>query len=290
VTKLPTEISAALIEDINRTRGTSFRIAGASLAGESGAARIILDQNGRAHLLKWGAGDEFRLDDVIAITAVLARRRYPFAAYVLTGNNLFLRWAIRPMLPGRSMGMLDERYLARILELNDLQAGAAPSRSGDWPSKIIESILEGFQGWCVLDTFRNHSAETAAMLSQMQDTARAAERSRFESRDAVHFDFNPQNILVEDGAITAVIDWEGCCLGDRAFDLATLLFYSYDRPEVRSCLQESMRQIASAEAAALYLSHMIVRQIDWSIRRHAAATAERYLGIARYILHDLRAS
>lgn len=150
MTKLPTEISAALIEDINRTRGTSFRIAGAALAGESGAVRKVLDQSGRELLLKWGARNEFRLDDVIAITTELARRNYPLGAYLLTGNNLDLGWAIRPMLPGRSMGMLDERYLPRVLELNHLQAGAAPSRSGDWPSEIVESILEGFQGWCVL--------------------------------------------------------------------------------------------------------------------------------------------
>lgn len=290
MSKLPTEISAALIEDINRTRGTKFRLASAVPAGESGAARTILDHTGHAHILKWGAGDEFRLDNAIAITAELARRGYPIPAYLLTGNNLDLRWTIRPMLPGRSMGILDERYLARIQELNEMQAGATSSLSGDWPARIVESILEGFQEWCVLDTFRNHSAETAAMLSQMQDHARAAERSRFESQDAVHFDFNPQNILVDEGAINAVIDWEGCCPGDRAFDLATLLFYSYDRSEIRSRLREPMHQIASAEAIAIYLSHMIVRQLDWSIRHHDAPTVQRYLTIARDILRELRGS
>jgi len=290
VSKDPTEIADTLIEDINRTRSTSFRIAGVALAGESGAARTILDQNGREHLLKLGASDEFRLDNAIAITTELARRNYPLPAYLLTGDNLDLRWTIRPMLPGRPMCILDERYLARILELNEMQAGAASSLSEDWPARIVESILEGFQKWCVLDTFRNHSAETAAMLSQMQDHARAAERSRFESRDAVHFDFNPQNILVEGGAINAVIDWEGCCPGDRAFDLATLLFYSYDLPEIRSRLWDRIRKIASAEASALYLSHMIVRQVDWSIRRHPAPTVQRYLTIARDIVRDLRGS
>lgn len=289
MSKLPTETFGALIEDINRTRGTSFRIARTALAGESGAAGTILDQNGREHLLKWGAGDEFRLDDAIVITTELARRNYPLPAYLLTGDNLDLRWAIRPMLPGRPMGILDERYLPRLLELNKMQADAASSLSGDWPARIIESIMDGFQEWCVLDTFRNHSAETAAMLSQMQEHARAAERPRFELRDAVHFDFNPQNILVEDGVITAVIDWEGCCPGDRAFDLATLMFYSYDRPEIRSRLWECVRKIATVEGTALYLSHMIVRQLDWSIRRHAAPTVQHYLAIARDILRDLRA-
>lgn len=290
VSTLPTEIPAALIEEINRTRGTSFRIADAALSGESGATRAILDQTGRGHILKWGAGDEFRLDNAIAITAELARRGYALAAYLLTGNNLELRWAIRPMLSGRSTGALDGCYLARILELNEMQAGAAAFVSGDWPARIVESVMEGYQEWCVMDTFRTHSAETAAMLPEMQEHARAAERLHSETHDAVHFDFNPQNILVEGDAITAVIDWEGCRRGDRAFDLATLLFYSYDRPEIRTRLWERMREIAVPEASALYLSHMIVRQLDWSIRRHGAPTIQRYLEIARDILRDLRAS
>ncbi|MFZ0660768.1 MAG: aminoglycoside phosphotransferase family protein [Candidatus Binataceae bacterium] len=290
MSKLPTEIAAALIEDINRTRVTSFRTADAALAGESGASRIILDQSGREHLLKWGAGDEFRLDDAIVITAELVRRGYPIPAYLLTGSNLDLRWAIRPMFPGRTMDLLDRHHLARILDLNQTQAGAGASLSSDWPARIVESVLEGFQGWCVLDTFKTHSVETAAMLSQMQDYARTAERSRFESRDAVHFDFHTQNILVEDGDITAVIDWEGCCAGDRAFDLATLLFYSYELTETRAPLWERLREIASAEVSALYLSHMIVRQLDWSIRRHGAAIVPRYFAIAREVLRDLRTS
>jgi len=289
VRKPPTETSAALIADINRARATSFRIADAALAGESGATRVIVDQSGRAHVLKWGAGDEFRLDNAIAITGELARRGYPVAAYLLTGSNLGLSWAIRPTLPGRSMDTLDERYVARILELNQMQAGAGASVSSAWQSNLVESILEGFQEWCVLDTLRTHSAETAAMLFEMQDYARGVERLRFEPHDAVHFDFNTQNILVDGELISAVIDWEGCRPGDRAFDLATLLFYSYEDPEARARLWERLREIACAEASALYLSHMIVRQLDWSIRRHAAETVRRYLAITRDILRDLRA-
>jgi hypothetical protein len=31
---------------------------------------------------------------------------------------------------------------------------------------------------------------------------------------------------------------------------------------------------------AVYLSHLIVRQVDWSIRHHAAATTARYVRVA----------
>lgn len=40
-------------------------------------------------------------------------------------------------------------------------------------------------------------------------------------------------------------------------------------------------------ALAVYLSHLIVRQVDWSIRHHDAATIARYVRIAHDILADL---
>ena len=187
------------------------------------------------------------------------------------------------------MGALDARSLAQVADLNEMQAGAGASLLSDWPSLVVKSLSEGFQEWCVLDTLRTYSTETAEMLSEMQDYARTSERLRVEQRDAVHFDFTSQNILVDAGEIAAVIDWEGCLAGDRAFDLATMLFYSYDQPEARARLSERLRDIAVAEVAALYLSHMVVRQLDWSIRKHGATIIEQYLGIARHVLRDLRA-
>jgi len=39
----------------------------------------------------------------------------------------------------------------------------------------------------------------------------------FKTGDIVHDDFQGPNILVHEGRISGVVDWEGCCRGDRAF-------------------------------------------------------------------------
>jgi thiamine kinase-like enzyme len=107
--------------------------------------------------------------------------------------------------------------------------------------------------------------------------------------DAVHFDFHHGNILINDAGIASVIDWEGCRAGDRAFDLATLLYYSYPDLVLRNALWERARAIASDEAMALFLAHLIVRQTEWSIRLETPAAAEHYLKLADLILADLGA-
>jgi len=69
--------------------------------------------------------------------------------------------------------------------------------------------------------------------------------------------------------ITGVIDINPPLLaGDRAFDLATLLFYHYDHDDIRDVLRARLLNMAGPEAARTYLAHMVLRQVDWSLRHH----------------------
>lgn len=66
----------------------------------------------------------------------------------------------------------------------------------------------------------------------LQSIAAANTAAPFQTDDIVHFDFTPANILVAAGEISGVIDWEGACRGDSVFDLASMLFYCYEIPEL----------------------------------------------------------
>lgn len=96
--------------------------------------------------------------------------------------------------------------------------------------------------------------------------------------------------LLRDGTtITGVIDIQPPVLaGDRAFDLATLLFYHYDCEQVRELLRARLLALAGPEAAFAYLAHMVLRQTDWSLRHYpAAATTRRHLNLARAVTTDI---
>jgi hypothetical protein len=89
--------------------------------------------------------------------------------------------------------------------------------------------------------------------------------------------------------ITAVIDINPPVLaGDRAFDLATLLFYLYDHHDIRRRLRARLLELAGPRASQAYLAHMVLRQVDWSLRHHpAAASTRRYLRLAQLITADI---
>ena len=76
--------------------------------------------------------------------------------------------------------------------------------------------------------------------------------------------------------------------GDRAFDLATLLFYCYDHDGVRERLRGRLLELASPAATRAYLAHLVLRQVDWSLRFHPDTPATgRHLRLARLVSADI---
>jgi phosphotransferase family enzyme len=66
-----------------------------------------------------------------------------------------------------------------------------------------------------------------------------------DGQDFVHYDFTPANLLSDGAAITGVIDINPPVqAGDRAFDLATLLFYHYDHDQIRDLLRARLLDLA----------------------------------------------
>jgi streptomycin 6-kinase len=76
--------------------------------------------------------------------------------------------------------------------------------------------------------------------------------------------------------------------GDRAFDLATMLFYLYDRHDIRERLRRQALELTSSRALSAYLAHMLLRQVDWSLRHHPGTSATtHHLSLARLVAADL---
>ena len=87
--------------------------------------------------------------------------------------------------------------------------------------------------------------------------------------------------------ISGVIDWDGSSAGDCIFDVATLLFYFYDVLEVRERLWDYALERASLKLLSMYFAHLILRQIDWSLRHHDQTTSERYIARGQMLLQEV---
>lgn len=277
--QLPTLLAAA-----NAQHGTTFTLADRYTYGESSSgAYAVIDATGRYGVLKWvpaGIGLA-RLHEIAATTARLRTCGYPAPQYFVAGCIPHACYSIQERLPGTPLEDVPRDLVPRVIQLNELQRGQARPGPRDWPRAIVDPVVYGGDGFCLLDPLRTYSPTTAALLATVQALVRQYQNATYTTDDVVHIDFNPTNILVHNGTISGVIDWHDPQVGDATFDLVTLMFYWWDTSVVRDQLWQYILARISPKVLGVYLAHMIVRQVDWSIRHHGPEVTTQWVRIAQ---------
>ena len=262
-----------ILAHINQRLRRDYKMAGSYERGESGVASRVIDEHSNQFVLKFGSGGEFRAENAALTTAKLRGLGYPATEYVTVGALADTSYTLQRAMPGEPIGSrVSLALLPQLLHLNDLQRGQGESPN-DEPERLVRGVMDGYAEFCVIDTLRNYSADSAAMLDALQRIVAARAGECPKRNDIVHFDFHTNNILLEDGRVTGVIDWEGSESGDCAFDLATMLFYTWPFADFREALLRELLIRTTRGAVAVYLAHMIVRQLDWSMRHYPRAEA-----------------
>lgn len=85
----------------------------------------------------------------------------------------------------------------------------------------------------------------------------------------VHADLKPDNVLVRDGAVVAVVDIANAGSGTRATDLTTLQWHTFQDPlldGVRRRLWTKILDLIGWEAAAVLAATHVLLQLEWPIR------------------------
>jgi len=232
-----------------------------------------VDEAGRAFVLKRGTSAA----RAAAVTERLRELGYPAPRYV----RIEPEWALQEELPGEPLEPwqpLPDEAAADLRALLELQAEVFPSAgawAGSWRRVVASSVLSGARSYLRLATLRDHSDRSRELLARCQEAVRRFGERVPELGAIVHWDFTPDNVLTHDGRVTGVIDWEGARPGDPRFDLVTLAFYAPGTPLVEQALMDVDKGLR-----AVYQAHLCVRQAEWSLRRHDAATGERMLAYA----------
>lgn len=277
-----------LVQQLNAAHRTTF-IAGERFAtGEQGAYKLI-DAERRRYVLKWQPGTD-HLERALyaqAVTEQLRLRDYPAPAYLFIGTTLGGTYTVQQALPGAPMPRVSLQHLPRILHLQALHAVQAPPGPRDWPREVIQTVMQGGKGYCLHGSLQQHSPETASMLRTLQGLVSAYQDRITETNEIVHFDFQAANFLTYQDTFSGVVDWEGVCAGDSAFDLATLLFYCYDDKPARNLLCKHALARRPVQVLSVYLAHLILRQVDWSLRHHEASVSNHYLLRAKGLLAEI---
>lgn len=256
--------------------GLPFRYLGRYGPREFGAHRVD-DGAGQGFCLKIAA--EWRLQRGATTSGALRRLGYPAPEYLIVDALAGDRgYALQCELPGSppadgdvSFALTDE-----LLALNELQAGQALLVNREPP--VVQTLLSGGNGFALHEPLLQHSAETSALLDAIVSIGKKFADLDYPTHDVVHYDFHLRNMLVDEGHITGVVDWEGTASGDRAFDIATFLFYAGGcSAAVQDRLWQTLLELTGWQRTSVYLAHMMLRQVDWSIRFHDAATLRSYV-------------
>lgn len=279
-----------LLQYINVLHSTTFVPLSKYVVGEQGAFAIT-DSQDKRYVLKWKPETQnlSRMQEAKAVTDVLRSIGYPASHFLFIGCALNCVYSIQTTLPGIPIypDPLDITLVPQLLELNELQRGRALPNMRDWHEEAVVTVLSGGDGYCLHASLLEYSCDTIKLLDTLQKIVLAHQAEPHRTTDIVHNDFQLANILVHNQRISGIIDWDAPFAGDRIFDIATLLFYSYDDLEIRKRLWRYILKHATLNLLSVYFAHLILRQVDWSLRFHDQATSDRYIERGYTILADI---
>lgn len=285
---LSAEEAARLLSDVT---GTPYEFVGRMHGGESGAHEF-LGPEGRPVVVKWDANPGSRRLRGEAV--VLSERLRTEAAWPVPAQSVLdvsdVRFVMQEFMPGLPCEYLDHRLVDQLLGLHERRLGLArPEDPVHWPTALIATLTVGGEGYCVHSSLYDFDRRTRSLIERIEAFGYSIDPQglRPRARDIVHWDLHAGNLLVSNGSLAAVIDTDFAVVGDARFDLVTLAVSSAAVP----CERGVRARLLTAAAADLddlptqaYLAHLILRVIDWPIRRGRLDEIELWLREAQELL------
>lgn len=284
------EVGGEVLAAVAAAIGTEVELRGRTALGESGTTFLLGDDL----VLKLVPDRDGALEDqqrLVRLVAQLRERGSPVPSYVAVGRAGGCVFTVQERLPGRPVdGDAVSSVLPEVLAAVERQRDAGDLDDPPWPGWLLETIEEGGDGYCLHETMRS-SPDTAALLDRLRRIAAGAASGPVRRTDVVHFDLSPANLLYDGRRLTGIVDWNvpfpGAAQGDRGFDVATLLFYTYDQPALRARLWGRAVAISGRSWTTVYLCHLVLRQVEWSHRhRPGSAEDERFAALGARVLDD----
>jgi len=255
------------------------------LAHGAGAGAHEVRVDGRRAVLKFDDGNVLDFAFAAEVVVALHARGYPAPATIATGRIGAIQYDVSELVPGEPIGQPAAAHVAPLVALIDVQRDVGLTGRRPWVEDVVTSLTEGRHGYCELETLRRANPGLLNRLQRIADERASVEPA---TTDVVHFDFSPFNVLGDVDRITGVVDWQGATSGDAAFDLVTMAYYTHEIA-LRDSLLDAARARTDPRALPLYAAHMVLRQVDWSLRHDDATTVRWFTDLGAALLDVLEA-
>jgi Ser/Thr protein kinase RdoA (MazF antagonist) len=258
-----------VLEELARSRGA--RLIGRFDHGAGGTSLVELC--GSEVVLKaWPeqSPTAANLLQAVSLMAVMRARGVPIPELLETGQLAGQRYAIYERRPGRWPARPSRALLRELTDVVAREREAAPSEPGRWPRTVRAMLYgEGDPLFEISPSVLEAHPDGRRLLSRARARLDECDPSLLTGGDIMHGDFAPENALVHEGRLSAVVDWEQCRPGDATLDLVGILFDlelgAKAGPSIRAEFRHSLRQAAPGPLLALYVAIFAARYASWGI-------------------------
>ncbi|TQM79171.1 phosphotransferase family enzyme [Saccharothrix saharensis] len=276
-----------VIELVRRERGRELTLVGRFARGDEGAYEVI-GADGARLVLKWlSPGREARHAEE-HVGPALARLRAagcPIPPLVAAGRAGGVWFELWEHVAGSPVEHVDGVTLDQLIAVVDRERGAGSGTGGDWWDFVAGGLVEDRSPLCRPSVLVGSERPVSDLLSRLRASAAAARLPERAPDDLVHFDFGPANVLVDEGRVTAVLDWGSCRTGDASYDLVTvdwdLAAWPKAGPGVRERLEDEILRTTDRGALVVYAAHCVLRNLTWASgtewSEHVVSTGHGFL-------------
>jgi aminoglycoside phosphotransferase (APT) family kinase protein len=207
-----------------------FELGARAPGGRSQGAWLATAPDGAPVVLKWSP-DETMLERYAALLPGLdglRARGVPAPEYLHVGAFDGGTLSAQRLLPGRSQDNPPPAVVESMVECVAAKAGVGgppPAADQDtWGAFVVRTLTVGQDRWAMHEPLRTAGPRSVAVLDRVEAVGADADPSWFPDDGLVHRDLHTDNVLVDDGKLSGVIDWEDACAGDHRFDLVAFAF------------------------------------------------------------------
>lgn len=216
----------------------------------------------------------------IEIAADLRSRGWPLPTVFAWSVRDGVAYIIESLEQGTPPDEVTAETVSELVALVRLAGGAGRAGGHSWRRWLRDNLADGVADGPIRPATLAAHPVGAQWLRIARDRYEIAE-PRLQGRDLIHSDLDPDNILVRDGRLAAIVDWHGCREGDGAFDLAGLAWGLHSAaPATRDVVERSLEDHPE-DVVAFVRSFYVLWNLSWAIgtsyeqwvREHAAAFA-----------------
>ncbi|GAB2559089.1 phosphotransferase family protein [Kribbella endophytica] len=272
------ELPAEVLDDIARVVGTEATLLSRLPGGfDVGALRIQLAGRPDAVLKAWPRANPDQLDEVLRAQRIIEHMRsrgYPTPACLGVGATATHVWHLMDFVDAAPAPELTPSVIEQLMEINELQAGQASEPYDHWSyawrlaaGREFGQDLAPSLSRAVAE-LSNYSPVVSVLVERVRRLCGDVPPPR-EAPDMVHADFKPDNVLVRDGVVVAVVDIGNAGSGTRATDLNTLQWHTFEDPQldgVRRRLRTRILDLVGRDGAVVLAATQILVQLEWPIR------------------------